>query len=318
LTLVPVFLAVIFYRRREVWVRSIAASGGIIGLSAISSGAPILFTAPLFPERLSQFTGTLSFFGGLASGIGLTPETKLLEGLGYIGTPVVLLLILLLFLAPLMKSGKWIPRDIQSFFSLSVVFTLIFSWILASIFVDKSGIYIAFYLMSITSFLPLGILGLSGLTSRAWLQILTGWVLVVTNLVAGPQFLSALHGSQNYASFASSDSVQRKLEAAKEIDNLLGETSFDTRVLVDSSSIFPRSSIDRSASIILNFGNLDTFYGQEGFDYIVLDSGDYFGKPNPIEDAARDTLFKTGVMGGVEYKLVYAKNGTLLYKSALP
>ncbi len=319
LTLVPVFLSVVFYRRREVWLRSIALSGTIVFLSAIASGAPILLAIPIFPESFSQIAGTFSLFGNMASGIGWTPEYRLISGMGFYGSPVVLLISIVLFIPLFLRSGKWIAGEIQSFFSLAIALTLISSWVLASILVDKSDIYIATYLSSITSFLPLGLLGLTALTPRVWLQIFLGWGLVFTNLITGPQFMGAFMGAYNYASLASSDSVQRKVEAAQDIDALLSRDSSNIKVLVDVRSVFPRSNIDQSASITINYGNLEEYRsGGVAFDYIVLDKDNYYGKPNPVEEAARNDLLESGTLGVHKYSLVYTGNGTLLFRLSGP
>jgi hypothetical protein len=319
LTLVPLFLSVVFYRRREVWFRSIALSGTIVFFSAIASGAPILLAIPIFPDSFSQITGLFSLFGNMGGGTGGTPESRLIGGMGFYGSPVVLLIAIVLFLALFLRSGKWITGEMQSFFSLAVAITLISSWVLASIFIDKSGIYIASYLLSITSFLPLGLLGLTALTPRVWLQICLGWGLVFTNLITGPQFIGTVMGNQNYASLASSDSVQRKLAAAQDIDALLGRDPSNIKVLVDALSVFPRSNIDQSASITINYGNLEAYRsGGVAFDYIVLDKEDYYGKPNPLEDSARNELLEAGTLGVHKYSLVYTGNGTLLFRLSGP
>jgi hypothetical protein len=113
--------------------------------------------------------------------------------------------------------------------------------------------------------------------------------------------------------------VQRKLEAGQDIDTLLRSESLGIRVLVDSTSVFPRSNIDQSAAITFNYGNLeDNKSIGVPFDYIVLDEENYYGKPNPLEDAARSDLLETGILGVHQYSLVYSSNGTLLYRLSTP
>lgn len=200
---------------------------------------------------------------------------------------------------------------------LVIAMNILVVWMLGSVLLSKPAVYLAAYAIHVTIFLPIGIFALARLRVSPYSQVLVSWLLIFLNLVLSPQFLGSVLGAQNYAQLSSSQDVERKLQAAGDIERIVGEISLGTKILVDSHSIFPESSIQTETEIRMAYGNLAVILGSGSrnpdFTYIVLDANSYYGQPNVDEEKIRQTLRSEGTYGLSRYDRIYSENGTELY-----
>jgi len=322
LGLLPVFIAVIIARRGDTSVRSSIGALALIPFSAVLFGAPIIFFYPIHPQGAETVFADLLWASGAASGADVEPVANLWQGLGFYGSPILIAVLLALTVVLGARSTAWKGVSMRKFLPIAVAITFGAVWGTAALVIDKTSIYLATYTLSISVFLPIGVYGLGLISSRMWVRLLIGWFLVATNFFLSPQFSEIVDGSQNYAKKSSSLAIERKLRAAQDIAVLLRNEPPDVWVLLDSSSVFPRSSIDGSALVSMNYGSLasrfNSYDTSPDFDYVVIDSESYYGQPNAVEEGMRDNLQISGRLGSSIYKLVYSDHGTELYRHERP
>lgn len=322
LVLLPIFLTAVYVKRREVGMKHLWGSYLAVPTCAVLSGFPVLILSPVMPEAANYVLGVLNTFGDLGSGVGGSVVSRSIDGLGFFGSPFVLLaligFLLLLGLQPRHKFESTLERSLP----LSIAVSFGFAWFAVSGLIDKPSVYLATYSLSIAVFLPLGVFALAHLPSRLWVQIFVGWCLVLGNLFLSTQFSGIVGGSQNYAAIASSPSVERKLNAAKEMSLFTDEMSASTSVLMDSHSVFPLSSINNEVFMTMSYGDLGSFTNHVArggvFDLIVLDTESYHEMPDAEEDSLRKSLRDDGKIWSAHYELIYSNFGTLVYRLVAP
>ena len=322
LVLLPVFAAIVFVRRRELAIKHLLGSAFSVPIFAVLAGFPVVILSPIMPEAASYVIGVFTTFGGLGTEAGRSAGAELLDGLAFFGNSWILIFLFGLLILLGMKSLRSGQSLLSWTLPLSVALTLAFTWSALPLLIEKPAIYLATYSLSISVFLPLGIFALVHLSSNQFIQLSLGWTLVLGNLFSSPNFSSHVLGAQNYAAIASSPSVERKLNAAKEIKLLLKDVTESTTVLLDSHSVFPLSNVDNSVSLTFNYGNLgslsDDYARGDRFEYIVLDSESYHDMPSTSEDALRTSLQQDGTLWSASYTLIYSNYGTLVYELVGP
>ena len=322
MVLLPVFVSTVLAKRKD--IAPTHAIGSILSVPfvAIATGFPVLLAFPIVPEAVNYVLRVFNTFSSLGSGVGGSTGMRVLDGLGFFGNPIVLLLqflaLVLIGLASFKGSGPTLSWSLP----ISIAITFAVTWLGVATVVDKPANYIATYSLSIAVFLPIGVFALSYLPFRLGGKILAGWILVIGNLVLSPQFSGIVLGTQNYAAISSGESVVRKIAAAEEISTLLADLKPETRVLLDSHSVFPYSDIDKSIELTISYGGLssiaDRDVGSASFDFVILDQESYFGMPNPDEESRRTLLRINGKLGNNAYELIYSNHGTLVYELAGP
>ena len=320
--LLPVFVSTVISKRKDFATKHAIGSILSVPFAAIATGFPVLLAFPILPEAVNYVLGVFNTFSGLGSGVSGSIEMRVLDGLSFFGNPIVVLLLFLALLLNGLASFKNDGLTLRWSLPFSIATTFVITWLGVATLVNKPAIYLATYSLSIAVFLPLGVFALSYLPFRPGVQVLAAWLLVVGNIVLSPQFSGIVLGTQNYAEISSGESVVRKIAAAKEISTLLEDLKPETRVLLDSHSIFPYSDIDQSIELTISYGGLssiaDEGYGAASFDFVILDQESYFGMPNPEEESVRSLLRTNGVLGTSTYELIYSNHGTLVYELAGP
>lgn len=322
LALLPVFLTAVYAKRRDVGMKHVWGSYLAVPTCATLSGFPVLILSPVMPEAANYVLGVLSTFSGLGGGVGGSGVIRSIDGLGFFGSPVVLLALIGFLLLSSFQSRKDHESPIRWSLPFSIGVWFVCTWIVISVVIDKPSQYLATYSLSLAVFLPLGVFALAHVSSRLWVQIFVGWGLVIGNLFLSTQFSGIVGGSQNYAAIASSPSIERKLNAAKEISFFTEEVGASTSVLLDAHSVFPLSSINNEVFITMSYGDLDSFTDHVArggiFEFIVLDSHSYLGMPNAEEDSLRTSLREDGKIWSANYELIYSNFGTLVYRLVAP
>jgi hypothetical protein len=320
--LLPVFVSTVISKRKDIAPKHAIGSILFVPFAAIATGFPVLLAFPILPEAVNYVLGVFNTFSGLGSGVSGSTGMRVLEGLSFFGNPIVLMLLFLALVLIGRASFKSDGPTLSWSLPISIATTFVITGLGVATLVDKPAIYLATYSLSIAVFLPLGVFALSYLPFRPGGQVLAGWLLVVGNLVLSPQFSGIVLGTQNFAAIGSGESVVRKIAGAKEISALLADLKPETRVLLDSHSVFPYSDIDKSIQLTISYGGLssiaDRGYGTASFDFVVLDQESYFGMPNSDEESMRSLLRLTGKFGTNTYKLVYSNYGTLVYEIVKP
>lgn len=322
LVLLPVFAAMVFVRGRELATKHLLGAAFSVPLFAVLSGFPVIILSPILPEAASYVIGVFNTFSGLGTDAGRSGEAGILEGLAFFGNPWIVVALFALLILLGIKSLRSGQSSLSWALPLSVSFTLAFTWTALPLLIDKPAIYLATYSLSISVFLPLGTFALVSFSSNQFIRLALGWALVLGNLFSSPNFAAHVLGAQNYAAIASSPSMERKLNAAREIELLIGDVAESTTVLLDSHSVFPLSDVDNSVSLRMSYGNLgslaDDYARGVRFEYIVLDSESYHEMPNSSEDALRASLQQDGKLWSASYELIYSKYGTLVFELVDP
>jgi len=322
LVLLPVFLSTVFVRRRDVGAKHVWGSYLAVPFFAIITGFPVLLLSPLMPQAANYVLGVFNLFGGIGSGTGVSPVDESIAGLGFLGNPIIIFALLGLLVLLTLKSKEKFESPLAWTLPLSIAATFTVSWVAITLAIPKPSIYLATYSLSASVFLSLGVFAIPYLFSRQGGQLVAGLIIVLGNLFLSTQFSATALGPQNYAAVASSPSVERKINAAKEIAIITDGITRATTVLMDSSSVFPLSRIDGEVDMTFSFGNLTSFSDsiEKGgkFDFIVLDSHSYFGMPNVGEEAARKSLREDGEIWSINYELIYSNYGTLVYRLVGP
>lgn len=317
ISILPIFVVVLLIRVASLRLRHLFGSIVVLGFSALLVAAPIVFGYPIYPQGAMGVFDFFLIFAELGTEDTGDPLTRLIGGLSFYGHFLVLIAVLVM-MAYLVFRPKGLSRySLQRMVPLIIAINILAVWTLGSFLLSKPDVYLAAYAIHATVFLPIGIFALAKLNIGRYRQVLLAWSLVFLNLFLSPQFAGSVIGSQNYALRSSSQNVERKLEAARDIVLIVGEISPGTRVLVDSHSIFPYSHIRTETQITMNYGNLtntlDLEPGNPDFTYIVLDTNSYHGQPNSTEESVRNNLRVEGVFGSSRYDRIYSENGTELY-----
>lgn len=322
LVLLPVFLSTVFIRRRDVGTKQVLGSFLAVPTFGVLTGFPVFVLSPIKIDAANYVLSRLNLFSGLGSGVDGSAMERALDGLGFFGSPFILFGLVILLLLLSSKSHTKFGSTLGWGLPLSIALTFTFAWFGIMLVIDKPEIFLATYSLSISVFLPLGSFALAYASQKMWGQILLGWGLVFSNLLLSVQFPGTVLNAQNYAALASSPSVERKLNAAREIALLTDGLTGTTTVLMDASSVFPLSSIDEAVSMTFSFGNLTSYADavERGgrFDFIVLDSESYYGMPDANEDAKRLSLREDGEIWSIDYELIYSNYGTLVYRLVSP
>lgn len=317
LAVLPLFAVILFARFAKDGRGNLIGSFAVVLVTAVLTGAPALLFYPIYPQFASPILNRLLSFVDANSGDDGNDFERFWDALGFYGHPFALICLLALTVLLLATTKGPSPQSLRVILPLAVAGSAILTWALLFVVVDKEDIYLATYALNISVFLPMGVFAIG--TVRVWphLQPIIGWALICASLILGPHFNGWVAGSQNYAAKASSSDIERKLVAASEIHSLIGEVPAGTKVLLDSSSVFPFSHIGTGVPIHFLYGNLGDRLarsaGQPAYTYIVLDSNSYWGGPTPAEETVRAILREDGLFGSSEYDLAYSRNGTELY-----
>lgn len=317
MTVLPVFGAIVLARLTKNRLPNLAGSLSGVAFSALLVGAPILLAYPIHPQGASQVIDPLLAFAKMGSADAGSGFERFWDAFGFYGQPLGLVCLVGLTFLLAASSKGFFRQSLKVVLPLAVAANAVLVWTLLFVLVDKGAIYLATYALNISVFLPIGIF-ITG-TVRVWphLQVLICWLLIGSNLLLSPHFEGWVAGRQDYAATSSGSDIQRKLVAAGEIQSLIGKVPAGTKVLLDSTSVFPVSHIGTGVPIYFVYGDLAdrlaSVSGRPDFKYIVLDSYSYWGGPTPTEEKVRARLRENGFYGSSEYDLVYDRNGTELY-----
>jgi hypothetical protein len=128
-----------------------------------------------------------------------------------------------------------------------------------------------------------------------------------------------------------SEKVVDQLTALDDIRKLISPVVYPVRILQDNTAIFPLTKFSDGVDVAINYGNLNEKSTWGTFDYILLNSKDYFGMTSPATDRIRKltlvellkkeaeegdriNLLDNGMFYGKKYKLIYNRYDFLIYK----
>ena len=298
----------------------------ILFLTAAVSTAPALLLFPFYINELSATYKTFLLFKNMASDDTVVTATLLIDAFQFYLSPLSLLATLFFFVV-------LVVRDVKKhlFFSLYILGAIVSSTVLIIIVTHKGAIYIATYLLSLGFFLPLGILGVSVPRIPIQVKYILAYCIVIAGLGYGYEYRSLLLAPYNFGEMIKNEKTKRQLLALDEIRRLVYPLKLPVRVLQDSSAIFPATRFTNGVYVAINYGDLKEKSTWETFDYILLNSKDYYGKHvttadqnrdislnktsgADLEEATRETLRSTGEFYGRKYHLIYDGYDSLLYK----
>ncbi|WP_126455342.1 hypothetical protein [Sulfuriflexus mobilis] len=309
-------------------IKSILTYIVITIVTAAACTAPRILLFPFFIDELGATYRTFVLFKNMASTGGHQVSTLIVDGLGFYLSPFTLLFVFLLFIILAFNDLKN-----RSYITLYIFITIIVSITAVVIAVDKAPIYIATYLISLGFLLPLGFLGIVNLKFPSAVKVTIVYSIVITGLILGYDYRKQLFSvyTINFFEIAKSERVIRQIKALEEMRALVTPLKRPVRILQDSSSIFPATRFMEGVDVAINYGDLKEKSTWGRFDYILLNSRDYYGKRvsssvrkegfdisgltgADLEEMTREILYKKGEYYGRKYSLIYEGYDALLYK----
>lgn len=290
--------------------------------------APTLLLFPFFTKELGATYSTFLLFRNMANTEVFSASTLISDGIGFYVSPFVFAVIYILFLMLIfddIKKNKYI-----STFIFSVIFVSMF-FLVAT--VNKAPSYIATYLLSLSFFIPYGLLGITTIRASNLIKMLIIYTIIVSGLFYGSGYRNQILSLYRFFDMIKSEKVKNQLQALNEMKRLVNPLKLPVRILQDNTSIFPGTKFTDGIDVIYNYGNLSEHSAPNWgkFDYIVLNSKEYFGKVSPatdkprelskkelvintMEEEIRQSLYNTGIFYGSKYRLIYEGYDSLLYK----
>lgn len=302
--------------------------------------APGLLLFPFFTNELSGTYKTFLLFLNMQNTEAQLSANILWDTFRFYFSPLSLIAIFVSFVFLIFDDAN--RRQFISIFIFGSIFSTL---LLLVLIVPKGPIYIATYFINLAFFVPLGLLGICTLNFLPnKLKNVLVYCILVTGLFYGSEYRTKILAGyktsytsnlkvppDNFFTMVKADPVQRQIRAIAEIKHLVYPLKLPVRILQDSSSIFPASQFTDGVEISINYGNLKEKSTFGNFDYILLNSDNYYGKrlqpkdagrelanssqqANDLEEETRKTLRKTGDFYGRKYSLIYSGYDALLYK----
>jgi hypothetical protein len=305
--------------------RRVLVYAAIFILTAAACTAPRLLLFPFYTSELSATYKTFVLFKNMASTEAFATATLITDGLGFYLSPWALTAILFLFVilaADEIKNRHYI--------TLYIFTVIVISTIILVVAVDKAPIYIASYLISIAFLLPLGLLGISIIKTSNTVKMSVVYAIIIGGLIYGNVYRNQVLSSYKFFEIAKSERIVRQFHALDEMRLVVSPLKLPVRILQDATSIFPATRFTEGVDVAINYGDLKEKSTWGTFDYILLDSKDYYGKrpqvvvhnrkfspqelASELEEATRRTLYEDGEFYGRKYQLIYQGYDALLYK----
>ena len=329
--IVPLLFITIINRLRKRGLKNaaIGTAGYLATTIAIAAvcTAPALLIFPFYFDELGSTYKTFLLFKNMASVEVQISADVLINSFRFYFSPFGLAAILALF-------ALLILDDIKNrrYISLYILGSIASAVLLVLLVTHKGPIYIATYFLSLAFFMPLGLLGICTLKyvpNR--LGTALAYCIVVAGLFYGAENRAKILASHDFFAMVKTETVKRQMLALTEIRRLVYPLTLPVRVLQDSSSIFPATRFTDGVEIAINYGDLKEKSTWGDFDYILLNSDNYYGKrlnhivtgkalsnsgqpTYDLEESTRNTLRNTGDFYGRKYNLIYSGYDALLYK----
>ena len=290
--------------------------------------APTLLLFPFFTSELKATYDIFLQFKNMGSSDAFSLKTLIIDGMAFYLSPIAFFSSVIFFFPLILDDLKK-----RSFVSTLIFFSLAIAEIVLLLIINKEPSYLATYILSLSFFLPLGLLGVWILPAGVPLKIVAVYVIVISSLLFGMDYRHKILSMFYYSDMVKSTKVDRQLHALNEMRNLVAPLKNPIRILQDYTSLFPATRFTDGVTVIYSYGNLKEYSADSWgkFDYISLNSKEYFVKTCPSsdasrnlsskeimnnsrEDAIRQSLYDTGDFYSFKYRLIYEGYDTLLYK----
>jgi hypothetical protein len=298
LVLVPLFFILLHSRASSSKLAYRGLSSVTFITSALFFTAPLILVAPIESTWAQSVWRTFNLFRTMGTDTGTVTLGGVIEGLSFFWA--VWLWFFLLGILGYLSIAKPTTKHerTQRLMSQSVLFTLLFTWIIGSVWLAKAPIYLATYSVAITCLVPLGMFGLSRLKMLSiTIQVLLAYGLILLAVISNTKFWEITTGDLHFQSVAYGREMDTLKRAGSEISSIvelpMGET---VRVLVEHDAIFPYSNFDEGVLVQLAYGdmrssiNLGDLGKATDYDYAVINSTNYHAMPNQEEDLFRTQL----------------------------
>lgn len=298
----------------------------IFVLTSVACTAPAMLLFPFYTDELNSTYKVFLLFKNMGSGDTPGGTSFIAETFWYYLSPISLLSVLLLFVVLIAHDLKR-----KTYISLYIFGVIVTSVILIITVAHKGPLYIATYILSIAFFLPFGLLGISDIKISNLAKIVMAYCVVIAGFIYGGEHRAAILTSYNFSKMIENENTQRQLRALEEIRHLVYPLKLPIRFLQDSTAIFPATRFIDGVDGAINYGDLKEKSTWGAFDYILLNSKDYYGKRMTstvrnqklpfsqlsgadLEETTRELLHDTGMYYGRKYRLIYDGYDSLLYK----
>lgn len=299
--IVPLTCLLVFSKLREqktLAIRSLCNYLVITITVALVSTAPIIVLFPIYEKEIISVIRAFTFFSNMGEG-NWSVRFRLVGGMGYFLSPIALAISMIGFATLILFELK-----IRSYFFSAVFFGSIFSLIVVLAMVHKSPGYIGNYMISIGFLFPLGILAINKLRVSEKQRKAIAVLIVLLMTMSGLDYRNAIMQRHSFFKISNSDTIQEKLTARTEINDLISPIGLPARVLMDAEAVFPLSNFTKGAEIRHLYGDLSKYEPNSWgtFDFISLNIRGWYNEPlvdssTPTpEQAIRDELIKNNVI----------------------
>ncbi|MER2519182.1 MAG: hypothetical protein ABTQ34_00650 [Bdellovibrionales bacterium] len=312
-------------------ITEIAIFSGLFLVVAAASMFPPLLLFPFYGDKISEAYKAFLMFRDLAA-IGGNSDLflKLINTLGYFLSPLTLAVLSFLFLMLILDDIRK-RRFVSSFIFGTILLTL--GYLVLT--VQKDATYVASYMLSVSLFLPLGLLGVAAFRAPESIKLTVLYLIVVSGLICMTPHQKSVFDYFNFFALAKSEKATNQMAALEEIRSLVSPLKLPVRVLQDCESVFPATMYTDGVFIGYIFGDLKDKTTWGDFDYILLSRKHYIGKPpaplvidkktpleklsgTELEEAIRQRLYDKGDYYGRKYRLIYDRYDSLLYQLVKP
>jgi hypothetical protein len=305
---------------------SVSLYGLVLVFFAAACTTPALILFPFFMKELHSIYATFVLYRNMTNIDYFSPFTLFLDGLGFYLSPLSLLPIIMFFFVLMLDDIN--KKKFYTPILLVSTFIAIFSVICM---VNKAPSYISTYLINIGFFIPLGLLGIDVLRVKKVTKIIFAYLIVASGILYGAEYRNQILPLYRFFEINKSDKVRNQLLALSEIREIISPVIYPVRILQDNTAIFPLTKFSDGVDVVINYGNLEEKSTWGTFDYIILNSKEYFGMISPATDKIRSlnsaellrnekeeddrkNLLNKGLFYGRKYKLIYDQHGLLLYR----
>lgn len=274
---------------------------------------PTLLLFPFFSSELKTTYETFQQFksmgGGRSSNSSLLTIANSFNYYYSLPTIFALIFFYILLIRDEIKKQKYI--------SVIMFFVLCITVVYLMVTVNKDAVYLASYYLNVSFIIPLGFLGIIKVHHNDIIKIILIYLIIILGLFYGKAYREKILEKHEFYKIVNSEKVVRQLNALNAMRPLVEPIHSSIRVLQDHTTIFPKTRFSEDGVyVVYNYGTLRDYsietWGK--FDYIVLNSKNYFGKESESEERTRQLLIQKGEFYGIHYSLVYEGYDTLLYK----
>jgi len=308
--------------------KEIAIFGIFFVVTALACIAPTLLLFPFFTSEIKATYETFLQFKNIGSSDVHSLYTLIVDEMAFYLSPIGFFSAVFLCIPLMLDDLKK-----RNFVSTFIFFSLVLAETVLLITTKKAAIYLATYILSLSFFLPLGLLGIGILRVTAPAQVVTIYAIVIFSIVSGLDYRHKVLSNFNFYHMVKSIRVDRQLHALNDMRNLIVPLKQPVRILQDNTSLFPATRFTEGVTVVYCYGDLKEYSANNWgkFDFISLNSKEYCGKLSPSsdsprnlsakeivnnsrEDAIRQSLYDTGYFYNLKYQLIYEGYDTLLYK----